>query len=122
VLEGIFNGLSGWIGGDRSNKKSAKKGIVVQSYRRDPMQLERDILDAVAIYNDRPQSAGSRLNGLSPKAMLEAKIKATGFVARVPDATSFDMIFSRSEVRMVRQGCINVGGQQYHAGYPSRWT
>jgi len=45
VLEGIFNGLSGWIGGDRSNKKSAKKGIVVQSYRRDPMQLERDILD-----------------------------------------------------------------------------
>jgi hypothetical protein len=46
--------------------------------------------------------------------MLEAKIKATGFVARVPDEASFDLIFSRSDVRTVRQGCITVDGRQYH--------
>lgn len=28
VLEGVLNGLPGWIGGDRTNKKSANKGQV----------------------------------------------------------------------------------------------
>jgi len=30
ILEGIFKGLPGWIGGDRTNKKSENKGKVVQ--------------------------------------------------------------------------------------------
>jgi len=69
----------------------------------------------VAIYNDRPQSG--RLNGLPPLAMLERKIKETGFIARVPDEESFDIIFSRQDVLTIVQGCINVKGIQYRAPF-----
>ncbi|NEX47731.1 transposase [Pseudotabrizicola algicola] len=115
IFEGILKGLPGWIGGDRTNKKTVNKGKVVEPYRKGLAQLEQDIRDAVAIYNSRPQSAGSRLAGLSPKQMLEAKIKATGFHPRNPDAETFDLIFSQSDTRMVRQGCINVDGRQHHS-------
>jgi len=115
ILEGIFKGLPGWIGGDRTNKKTVNKGQVVEPYRKGLAELEADINALVSYYNSRPQGASTRLAGLSPKAMLEAKIKATGFVARVPDEASFDLIFSRFDTRMVRQGCINVDGRQHHS-------
>lgn len=77
--------------------------------------MEADILAAVAIYNSRPQSG--RLKGLSPKEMLDRKIKATGFEARRPSEEAFDLIFSRQEIRTVRQGCINIGPRQFHGAY-----
>ena len=69
----------------------------------------------MAIYNDRPQSG--RLNGLSPVQMLERKIEATGFVARVPDEEAFDIIFSREEERVVRQGTLTIGAGRYTAPF-----
>ena len=102
VLEGIFKGLPGWIGGDRTNKKTVNKGHVVAPYAKGLDALEDDIRAAVAIYNDRPQSG--RLNGLSPLQMLENKINSTGFEARQPSAEAFDMIFSRQDIRTIRNG------------------
>lgn len=102
IAEDIFKGIDGYIGGDRTNKKSANLGKVVAPYRKGLEALERDIQDVVAIYNDRPQRG--RLNGLSPLQMLEKKIKETGFVARRPDSMAFDMMFNRPDVRTIQSG------------------
>ena len=115
ILQGIYQSLDGYIGGDRTNKKSVSKGKVVKPYRHGLAQLEADIHAMTAIYNDRPQSG--RLNGISPLQALEAKIRETSFVARVPDEDSFDLIFSKQDTRMVRQGCINRDGEQYKADF-----
>ncbi len=113
ILEGIFRGLPGYIGGDRTNKKTENKGRVVQPYRRGLDALEADIRDAVRIYNDRPQSG--RLGGLSPVQALDAKIRETGFSARLPSEDVFDLIFSRPETRGTRQGMLTIGGALYHS-------
>lgn len=112
VLEGIFKGLPGWIGGDRTNKKSANKGQVVAPYRHGIAALQADIQAAVAIYNDRPQSG--RLQGLSPVQMLEQKIAQTGFSARVPSEEAYDLIFSKPVSRVLRQGMINLDNRQWY--------
>lgn len=113
VLEGIFKGLPGWIGGDRTNKKSANKGQVVAPYGKGLAALEEDIRAAVAIYNDRPQ--GGRLDGLSPLQMLEHKIVETGFVARQPSAEAFDMIFSKQDTRSIRNGgTVTLDGNPFY--------
>ncbi len=117
ILEGILKGLPGWIGGDRTNKKSENKGKVVAPYAKGLDALEEDIQAAVAIYNSRPQSG--RLGGLSPLEALEHKIETTGFVARFavrgPSSDAFDLIFSKSETRLIRQGTIHFEGRQWHS-------
>lgn len=113
IIEGIFKGLPGWIGGDRTNKKSVRKGQVVAPYGKGLAALEADIRAAVAIYNDRPQRRAGRLGGLSPLQMLEAKIAASEFVARQPSEEVFDMVFSRQEVRAVRSGVITIDGRTF---------
>lgn len=113
IIEGIFKGLPGWIGGDRTNKKSVRKGQVVAPYSMGLAALEADIRAAVAIYNDRPQRSAGRLGGLSPLQMLEAKIKTSEFIARQPSEEVFDMVFSRQEVRAVRSGVITIEGRTF---------
>ena len=113
ILEGIFKGLPGWIGGDRTNKKTTRRGQVVAPYGKGLAALEQDIHAAVAIYNNRPQDAKGRLGGLSPLQMLEAKIAETGFVARVPSEEVFDMVFSRQEVRTVRNSMITIENRTF---------
>lgn len=113
ILEHIFKGLPGWIGGDRTNKKSQNKGQVIQPYRKGLDALEADIRDAVAIYNDRPQSG--RLDGLSPLEMLEKKIADTGFEARVPSEEAFDLIFSKSDTKTIRQNAIEHDRRKWHS-------
>ncbi|MFC3059412.1 hypothetical protein [Paenirhodobacter populi] len=112
ILAGIFKGLPGWIGGDRTDKKTQNKGQVVQPYAKGLEALEADILAAVAIYKSRAQ--GGRLAGVSPLDMLERKIADTGFVARVPSEESFDLIFSRSDSRTIQQGTIRYDNRQWH--------
>lgn len=112
ILEGIFKGLPGWIGGDRTDKKTQNKGQVVQPYTKGLTALETDILAAVAIYNSRAQ--GGRLAGVSPLDMLERQIADTGFVARVPSEEAFDLIFSRSDSRTIQQGTIRYDNRQWH--------
>lgn len=113
ILEHIFKGLPGWIGGDRTNKKSQNKGEVIQPYRKGLAALEADIQAAVAIYNDRPQSG--RLDGLSPLEMLEKKIAETGFEARIPSEEAFDLIFSKSKPKTVRQNAIEHVGKKWRS-------
>lgn len=113
LLEGIFKGLPGWIGGDRTNKKTARRGQVVAAYAKGLEALEADIGAVVAIYNSRPQDTKGRLGGLSPLEMLEAKIAQSGFVARVPSEEVFDMVFSRKEDRAVINSMITVDGRTF---------
>jgi hypothetical protein len=114
ILEQVFKGLPGWIGGRRDNKKTANKGKVVAPYAKGLEQLVADIHACVAIYNSRPQGPGSRLAGLSPKEALEMKIAATGHVARVPSDAVFDLIFSRPEVRTVTQSSVQIDNWVHH--------
>lgn len=114
VLEQVFKGLPGWIGGRRDNKKTANKGKVVAPYAKGLEQLVEDIHACVAIYNSRPQGRGSRLAGLSPKEVLEMKIGATGYVARTPSEEVFDLIFSRTEERTVSQASVKIDNRLYH--------
>jgi len=113
VLEGLFKGLPGWIGGRRDNKKTANKGMVVAPYARGLEQLVADVHACVAIYNSRPQGSGSRIAGLSPKDVLEMKIEATGYAARVPSDDVFDLIFSRMEERTVNQASVQIDNRVY---------
>lgn len=114
ILEQVFKGLPGWIGGRRDNKKTANKGQTVAPYARGLGQLAQDIEACVAIYNSRPQGAGTRLAGLSPKEALEMKIAATGFTARMPSEEVFDLIFSRPETRIVSQSSVKIDNRVYH--------
>lgn len=114
ILEQVFKGLPGWIGGRRDNKKSANKGQPVAPYARGLGELIADVEACVAIYNSRPQGAGSRLRGLSPKEALEMKIDASGFTARVPSEEVFDLIFSRPETRTVLQSGVKIDNRMYH--------
>ncbi len=114
ILEQVFKGLPGWIGGRRDNKKTANKGQTVAPYARGLGQLVDDIEACVAIYNSRPQGTGSRLAGLSPKEALEMKIEATGFTARMPSEEVFDLIFSRPETRTVSQSSVKIDNRVYH--------
>lgn len=93
-------------------QKNQNKGQGFEPYRKGLAELERDIQDAVAIYNDRPQSG--LLDGLSPLEMLEQKIADTGFVARVPSEEAFDLIFSKSKTHTIQQGVINLDNKQWH--------
>lgn len=113
VLQGIFAGLPGYIGGQRDNKKSANKGKVVAPYSKGLDQLIEDVQACVAIYNSREQGPNSRLAGFSPKEVLQMKIAATGYAARQPSEDVFDLIFSKSEVRTVSQSGITISGRVY---------
>ncbi len=114
ILEQVFKGLPGWIGGRRDNKKSANKGKPVAPYARGLGQLVADVEACVAIYNSRPQGAGSRLRGQSPKEALEMKREATGHRAQKPTQEVFDLIFSRPETRTISQSSVKVDNHVYH--------
>jgi hypothetical protein len=114
ILEQVFKGLPGWIGGRRDNKKSVNKGKPVAPYQRGLGRLVEDVAACVAIYNSRPQGMASRLGGLSPKEALEMKIAATGFEARTPSEDVFDLIFSRPETRAVTQRSVKIDNRVYH--------
>lgn len=113
-FQGLLKGLPGYIGGDRTDKKTQNKGQVVEPYQRGLDNLAADIDALVAIYNNRPQSG--RLNGLSPLETLEKKIRDTGFVAKVPTEDAFDIIFSKPETRVVNKTEIRVGPHFYTGG------
>lgn len=117
ILEGIFRGLPGWIGGRRDNKKSANKGKVVAPYSKGLDQLVADIHACVAIYNSREQSAGSRIAGMSPKEVYEIKALASGFRPRHFSELAFDLTFSTSETKIVNQSAVTIGGRDFHGDY-----
>ena len=88
-LEGAFgilearhlSALPGYIAGDRMNSPTKSKGRRVDPYPHRTDKLVSDIHLAVAQFNGTQQQG--QLAGLSPKGMLEAKIRETGWHAQV---------------------------------------
>jgi len=110
-IEGVFGILEnnyfrlipGWIGGDRSNKKTEQVGKTVR-FSGPLDQLVILIQKAIATYNDTPQDNG-KLEGRSPREAFEAAI-ANGWEPQRTDPRSFDEIFSERHTRVVEQGRI----------------
>lgn len=118
-IEGIFKILEqnyfrfipGWIGGDRSNKKTQQVGKPVKPFEGTLAELAAMIQRAIDTYNDTPQDHG-KLHGISPRSAFEAAI-AKGWEPQRTDARSFDEIFSERETRKVEQCRIKVSNQLY---------
>lgn len=114
ILERRFlSALPGYIAGDRMNSPTKSKGKPVDPYPHGAARLVADIGRAVEQLNGTAQQG--QLAGLSPKAMLEAKARQTGWQAQCPDADTFDVVFSREEYRNVRQGAFSINGKNYSA-------
>jgi hypothetical protein len=112
ILEARFiSALPGYIAGDRMKSPTKSKGKPVDPYPHGPERLVEDITLAVAQFNGTAQDG--QLGGLSPKAMLEAKIAASDWRAQVPDAETFDLVFSKEETRDVRKGGVSIGNRVY---------
>jgi hypothetical protein len=104
----FVSALPGYNGGNPMRKRLKARGVEVAPYDRGPDRLVADLQLAVAQYNGTPQ--GGELKGLSPKAMLEAKIAQAGWRAQqVQDMAMFDLIFSREERRDLRKGAVTIG-------------
>ena len=112
ILEKCFlSALLGYIAGDRMKSPTKSKGKPVDPYSLGAGKLVLDIALAVAQYNGTTQEG--RLAGLSPKAMLEAKIAQNDWRAQVADEQAFDFIFSYEERRDVRKGSVTIGKHAY---------
>lgn len=113
ILEKTFlSALPGYIAGDRMKSPTKSKGKRIDPYPHGPERLLSDLHLAVLQFNGTAQHGD--LAGLSPKAMLEAKIHENDWKAdRIKDEAMFDLVFSRSEHRDVIQGSISIGGRRY---------
>lgn len=118
-IEGIFRILEqnyfrlipGWIGGDRSNKKTQQVGKPVQPFQGTLGELAGLIQKAIATYNDTPQENG-KLEGRSPREAYEAAI-ADGWEPQRTDERSFDEIFSERHTRVAEQGRIKFRNELF---------
>lgn len=108
-LEGFIKALPGYIGGDRMRQPTKSKGRPVDPYPHGAARLVEDLRQAVDTYNSTPQQGD--LNGMSPKAVMDEKIKATGWQANVPSADMFDLVFSREVRRVVRKGVVSLNNR-----------
>lgn len=116
ILEqGYFKFIPGWIGGDRSNKKTHQVGKPVKPFGGTLDDLADAIRQAIAAYNDAPQNDG-KLAGLSPREAMERAVQQ-GWEPQRTDARSFDEVFSERDVRSVKQGCIEFGQKRYTSDF-----
>ena len=114
IEKGFISALPGYNGGNFLKPRLTGRGKLVAPYDRGPERLMEDLHLAIAQYNGTPQNGD--LEGLSPKAMLEAKAEATGWQAQridPKDDTMFDLVFSKEERRDVRQGTVTIGKRRY---------
>lgn len=112
ILEKCFlSALPGYIAGDRMKSPTKSKGRKIDPYSLGVGKLVQDIALAVAQYNGTTQEG--RLAGLSPKAMLEAKIAQNDRRAQVADEQAFDFIFSYEKERDVSKGSVTIGKRAY---------
>ncbi len=99
--QGYFKHIPGWIGGDRTNKKTEAVGKPVKGFEGPIEDLVEQVLEMVAAYNDAPQ--GGLLGGKSPRQMMQAAIDM-GWQAVALDEDAFDFAFSHREDRTITQG------------------
>lgn len=116
IKEQFISALPGYNGGNFLKPRLQGRGKLVAPYDRGPERLIEDLHLAVAQYNGTAQGRDTDLKGLSPKAMLEAKVAVTGWTAQriVPeDDLMFDFVFSREVRRDIRQSTVTIGKRRY---------
>lgn len=106
--QGYFRHIPGWIGGDRTNKKTEAVGKPVKGFEGPIEDLVQRVLDMVAAYNAASQ--GGLLDGKSPRQMMQAAIEA-GWQAVALDEDAFDFAFSRREDRTINQGRFRLDNE-----------
>lgn len=109
--QNFFRFIPGWIGGERTNKKTHQVGKPVEPYAGSIEELIGEIHKAIAAYNDTPQPEG-KLAGLSPRDAMANAIER-GWVPQKPDTYTFDEVFSERDIREVRQGRFSIGGKHF---------
>lgn len=118
-LEGAFaiieqkhlSKIPGWIGGDRMRKKTANIGRAPVPFQSSPEALTQAILNAVAVYNDSPQSG--RLRGLSPNQRF-TELVDTGWQYSAFEEGVLESILCKSEQRTLHQARIKYKGKLYY--------
>lgn len=119
-IEGIFkllensywNGIPGWIGGDRVKKKTANVGNKIDPFTGSLEQFHEVIANGVNTYHWVPQERG-KLKGRSPNQAYQQAIQA-GWTMTEVHADAFRLAFSHKRELKWRQGAVSIGG--------SRWT
>lgn len=120
AIEGIFRvleytyfrSLQGWAGGDRTNKKTAKVGQPTEPFAGGLDDLRAQIGACLTLYHSKGQGGASGLGNRSPRQVYEAAV-AAGWQKVTIDPRELRTVFATSEVRQVRQGAIQYGGQHW---------
>lgn len=111
--QGLFKHIPGWIGGDRTNKKTHAVGKPVKGFEGPIEDLVDLVFKMVAAYNDKSQNG--LLAGQSPRQAMQAAI-ARGWTATAMDEAAFDFAFSRREDnRRVVQGRIRFANDFWYS-------
>ncbi len=104
--------LPGYIGGDRTNKKTQSVGKPPAPYGGTYDQLLTQLKEVETIYNDTPQTG--RLRGLSPRQALAQAVE-DGWTPTGMDDQTFDFVFCKSTNAVVSQGAFRCQGQRYYS-------
>lgn len=120
LIEGAFSSierqfikhLGGYIGGDRTNKKTQMVGKPPAPYDGTYAQLLTQLEEVATIYNDTPQNG--RLDGLSPRQALAQAVEA-GWTPTGMDDQTFDFVFCRTTDAMVSQGAFRCLGERFYS-------
>lgn len=118
AIEGIFRvleytyfrSLPGWAGGDRTNKKTAKVGQPTEPFAGSLDDLRALIDSCLSLYHASPQRG--LIGNRSPRQVYDAAV-AAGWQKVTIDPRELRTVFATSEVRQVRQGAIQYGGQHW---------
>jgi hypothetical protein len=111
ILNPYFALITGYIGPDRTDKKTHNLGRAPDYYPGSLAQLGDDIQDAIEAYNTAPQ--GGALKGRSPRdAMNDAM--AQGYRRIDVSPAELATIFDQTGIRQVRQGHVQWRGKFYY--------
>lgn len=112
VLENTYlRGIPGWIGGDRTNKKTANVGNKVDPFPGSLDQFQALVANAIELYNRVPQERG-KLKGRAPYQAYEQAIQA-GWTMTEVHADAFRLAFSHKRQLTLRQGAVSIGGRRW---------
>lgn len=121
-VEGAFSAkekflsmLSGYIGGDRMNKRVSKVGREPDKFRGSPEEFDKAFAEAVACYHAMPQRG--HLGGVSPNERYAATRE--GAVVTRAEPQVFLMAFSEERELKVRTNGVELGkkyGGKWYSG------
>lgn len=109
VERSFLSMMPGWVGGDRTNKRTQNVGQAPVPYQGNDEDFIKDMAICLDLYRNTPQKDGSSPNDKRRKAIAEGWRAVT--IAR------HDLIFAFSEIRKVKvlTGGVKVDDQWYRA-------